>query len=318
MAGTAAAANAAAADDAADRVTVTLLLGGGHRSTVTLRRQDPALRALIGTLHAKSAGQPPLAAGRPFHLRIEEGRQQSLIFAPGDLVGLMIDPPLAVEAPAATTATATAATATQGGAPQTPPVVKSRYVIAENFLPPADHAALLRFAIDNKERFVDSSVSTDDADYRRSKVLYDFPSFAELFRQRIRALMPQLLPALQIAPFAAGNIECQMTAHNDGNYFKLHNDSGSPDTATRALTYVYYFHNEPKAYGGGALRIYDSVVADGYYRCGPHAADIEPKDNSVIFFLPHTHHEVLPVRCPSERFEDGRFTVNGWVRRAAA
>jgi Rps23 Pro-64 3,4-dihydroxylase Tpa1-like proline 4-hydroxylase len=300
--------------DEADRVTVTLLLGGGHRSTVTLRRQDPALRALIGALQAKSAGQPPVAAGRPFHLRIEEGRQ-SLVFAPGDLVGLITDPPLAVEAPPAAAPPAAAATAADGSQQ---PVVKSRYVIAENFLPPADHAALLRFAIDSKERFVDSSVSTDDADYRRSKVLYDFPSFAELFRRRIRELMPQLLPALQIAPFPAGDIECQMTAHNDGNFYKLHNDNGSPDTATRALTYVYYFHNEPKAYDGGALRIYDSVVADGFYRCGPHAADVEPKNNSVIFFVPHTHHEVLPVRCPSKRFEDGRFTVNGWVRRAAS
>ena len=310
MAGTATAAVAAADDDEADRVTVTLLLGGGHRSTVALRRQDPALRALIGTLQAKSAGQP--VAGRPFHLRVEDGRQ-SLVFAPGDLVGLITDPPLAVEAPPQ----AAVATAADSSA-QPSPVVKSRYVIAENFLSPADHAALLRFAVDSEARFIDSAVSTDDADYRRSKVLYEFPSFAELFRRRIRELMPQLLPALQIAPFPAADIECQMTAHNDGNYFKLHNDNGSPDTSTRALTYVYYFHNEPKAYGGGALRIYDSVIADGFYRCGPHAADIEPKNNSVIFFVPHTHHEVLPVRCPSGRFEDGRFTVNGWVRRAEA
>jgi len=26
----------------------------------------------------------------------------------------------------------------------------------------------------------------------------------------------------------------------------------------------------------------------------------------------------LPVKCPSKKFGDSRFTINGWVRRAAA
>jgi Rps23 Pro-64 3,4-dihydroxylase Tpa1-like proline 4-hydroxylase len=174
---------------------------------------------------------------------------------------------------------------------------------------------LLALVEREQAKFIDSTVSTNDADYRRSKVLHDAPGVHALFRKRMLELAPRLMAELQIPRFDIGDIEVQVTAHGDGNYFKLHNDSGSPDTATRALTYVYYFYNQPKAFSGGELRIYDTIVKDGFYQCGPHAADIDPKDNSVIFFAPHMHHEVLKVRVPSGEFRDGRFTVNGWVRR---
>jgi Rps23 Pro-64 3,4-dihydroxylase Tpa1-like proline 4-hydroxylase len=278
-------------------VKVTLLLGGGHSRTVAMSRQDPLLRALIATIQDKSRG---VAQSRPYHLRVDGGRQ-SFMFSGGDLVGILTDPPIAFERPA--------------GEAEAPPVHKSRWVIAENFLPPEQHRELLALVEREQARFVDSTVSTSDPDYRRSKVLHEAPSVHELFRKRMRELAPKLMAELQVPAFEVGDVEVQVTAHNDGNYFKLHNDNGSPDTASRGLTYVYYFYNEPKAFTGGELRVYDSVVKDGYYQCGPHAADIDPKNNSVIFFAPHLHHEVLTVNVPSKAFHDCRFTVNGWLRR---
>jgi SM-20-related protein len=282
-------------------VKVTLLLGGGHRETVTMSPQDPMLRALLTTIQDKSRG---VAEHRPYHIRIDGGRR-SLVFSGIDLVGVQTDPPLAIQVAGPVS-----------GAAETP-VQKSRYVIAENFLPPEQHRALLALVAREEARFVDTSVSTNDPDYRRSKVLHEAPEVHELFRTRMRELAPRLMAELGIPPFHLGDVEVQVTAHNDGNYFKLHNDSGSPDTATRGLTYVYYFFNEPKAFTGGELRLYDSIVKDGYYQCGPQAADVDPKNNSVIFFAPYVHHEVLKVSVPSKAFHDGRFTVNGWLRRAA-
>jgi SM-20-related protein len=283
--------------EAGAEVKVTLLLGGGHSRTLAMNAQDPLLRALLGTIHDKSRG---IAQSRPYHLRLEGGRQ-SFVFSGSDLVGIVTDPPLtferAAEAPA--------------------PLEKSRYLLVENFLPPAQHEELLALVEREQARFVDSTVSTNDADYRRSKILYEAPAVHALFRARMAELGPRLMAELGIAAFPVGDIEVQVTAHNDGNYFKLHNDNGSPDTATRGLTYVYYFFNEPKSFAGGELRVYDSVIKDGFYQCGPHAADIDPRNNSVIFFAPHMHHEVLKVRVPTGAFRDGRFTVNGWLRRAA-
>jgi SM-20-related protein len=277
-------------------ITVTLLLGGGHSRTVAMSRHDPLLRSLIGTIHDKSRG---VRESRPYNIRVDGGRQ-SFLFSGSDLVGILTDPPISLE---------------PAPLPAEPVHQKSRYIIAENFLPPEQHAGLLALVEHEQARFVDSTVSTNDADYRRSKIFYEAPGVHALFRARMAELAPRLMAELEIPSFELGDIEVQLTAHNDGNYFKLHNDNGSPDTAMRGLTYVYYFYNEPKAFSGGELRIYDSIIKDGFYQCGPHAADIDPKNNSVIFFAPHMHHEVLKVRVPSGAFRDGRFTVNGWVRR---
>ena len=112
-----------------------------------------------------------------------------------------------------------------------------------------------------------------------------------------------------------GDIEAQLTAHNDNNFYKVHNDSGSADTAHRVLTFVYYFNRQPKAYSGGELRVYDHKVANGYHYAAETFRTIEPTDNSMVFFASEEMHEVLMVKCPSRVFMDSRFTINGWVRR---
>src|SRR5689334_9731249 len=107
-------------------VKVTLLLGGGHSRTVAMSRQDPLLRALIGTIQDKSRG---IAQSRPYHLRVDGGRQ-SFMFSGSDLVGILTDPPVAFDRAA--------------GEPETAaPVHKSRWIIVENFLPPEQHQELL-------------------------------------------------------------------------------------------------------------------------------------------------------------------------------
>ena len=280
-------------------VNVTLMLAGGHRSELRLASNDPLLRSLLATIEDKTDGGarvPP----RPFHLHVEGGRR-SLIFSGRDLVGLVLDPPLAIREPA----------------PEAAVQHASSYAVIEDFLEPERHAALLRFSLAAEAQFSTSTVSTGDADYRRSHVLFDLPEIAALFRERMTAQAPALMQRFGIAPFPIAEIECQMTAHNDGNYFKLHNDNGSSDTANRAISYVYYFRGEPRGFSGGTFRLYHSRIVDGAFHCGALAADIEPRDNSLLCFPSHCHHEVLPVRCPSGHFADSRFSVNGWIRRAA-
>ncbi len=284
-------------DQVQGNVNVTLLLDGGHSRSLRIAKDDPLLRSLLASIEDKADGGSRVP--RPYHLRLEEGRQ-SFIFSGRDLVGVVIDPPLVLNDRPGLAAGQH----------------ESRYHLVENFLDAKDHEALQRFAVAEQARFVDATVSTNDADYRRSKVLYDIPQFSPLFREKVGALASQLMRDFAIAPFPIADIECQMTAHNDGNYFKRHNDNGSADTATRTISYVYYFFNEPKAFSGGDFRLYHSRIENGAYCCGDHAADITPRNNSILFFPSYCQHEVLPVRCPTERFADGRFTVNGWIRRA--
>ncbi len=294
-------------------ISVTLLLNGGHTRTLYLGPKDPLLVSLVSSIGEKSYG-----GGRParsFNIHLDQGRR-SFIFSSSDLVGLVTDPPLRTENPGRALSNATARQPSHPA--DRPPVEKSPYVLLENFIDPARHAELLKFVAEHEQEFTASSVSTNDADYRRSQVLHQFPEFSSLFRDRVRSLLPQLITAFGIGDFPVGDIECQLTAHNDGDYFRLHNDNGSPDTLERAISYVYYFFNEPQSFTGGEFRLYNSRIANGRFECGEHATDVVPKNNSILFFPSHCHHEVLPVRCPSNRFIDSRFTINGWVRRAKA
>ncbi|MEI6331240.1 MAG: 2OG-Fe(II) oxygenase [Pseudanabaena sp.] len=194
-------------------------------------------------------------------------------------------------------------------------IVPSPYALIDNFLPESQVTELLRYSINKQPEFEPTTNSASDPNYRRSFFLPYFPEFSESIIKMIWKITPQIITHLGINNFAIDQIESQMTAHNHGNYYKLHNDSGSPDSAKRVLTYVYYYHREPKPFTGGELIIYDSKIENGYAVAASSFKAIEPTNNTIIFFPSYCMHEVLPVNCPSEYFSDSRFTINGWVRQ---
>jgi SM-20-related protein len=196
-----------------------------------------------------------------------------------------------------------------------PETLISQYLQLDNWLTATEHYRLLDYVTQQSGAFVSTSTSTNERDYRRSQVLYEFPEFSGLIYDRIQAIMPTVYQKLPLVEFPITQIEMQLTAHNDRNYYKIHNDNGSDDTSTRELTYVYYFHHEPQAFTGGELIIYDSQVADGFYVQADTCHTVIPRNNSIVFFLSRYLHEVLPVYCPSRSFSASRFTINGWIRR---
>ncbi|MEG4590096.1 2OG-Fe(II) oxygenase [Microcoleus sp. MOSTC5] len=297
-------------------VKVKILLTGGHQCTVTLKSDTPLLHSLVKTLVDRTQQTPGFST--LFQIPIDEGR--SALSFPGEhLVGLVTEPPIylqqlqpqqpaiPVEIPAA-----------EIPAPA-PPVnddLISRYAQIDNFLTSAEKNKLIKYVLAKESEFVSTSTSTNAEDYRRSMVLHSFPEFSELMVNRIKAILPDVLRKLNISSFPLGEIEAQLTMHNDNNFYKLHNDSGSPDTATRFFTYVYYFNREPKAFSGGELLIYDSKIENNFYVADETFRTVEPRNNSIVFFLSRYMHEVLRVSCPSKAFADSRFTINGWVRKA--
>ena len=73
------------------------------------------------------------------------------------------------------------------------------------------------------------------------------------------------------------------------------------------ISAVYYFHNIPKGFSGGNLRL---------FRFGSEEADdgvaIEPIDNSLVEFPSWVRHQVERVSCPSGDFADYRYALNCW------
>lgn len=281
-------------------VSVKLLLAGGHEYTLKLNSDAPLLHELLTTLVDRSQSQRSSSSGL-FQIPVNEGR--SVIYFPSEhLLGLVTEPPIFLEP-------------IEEIQPEPKDNLVSRYVQIDNFLTEEERDRLLNYVFQQEKAFVSTSTSTDDLDYRRSQVLYSFPNFSELIVNRIQAILPDIIGRLELPPFPISQIETQLTSHNDGNYYKLHNDNGSQDTATRELTYVYYFYQEPKSFAGGELLIYDSKIENNYYVKADSFNTVEPRNNSIVFFLSRYMHEVLSVRCPSRAFRDSRFTINGWLHR---
>jgi Rps23 Pro-64 3,4-dihydroxylase Tpa1-like proline 4-hydroxylase len=132
---------------------------------------------------------------------------------------------------------------------------------------------------------------------------------------RIKAALPQILGTLSMEEFSIAGVEAQITASNDGDFFHFHSDNGSDRVASRHLTFVYFFHREPRQFEGGELRIHDARLEHGAYVSEGSYQTIIPRQNQIVFFPCELMHEITPVKCGSQRFADSRFTLNGWLRR---
>lgn len=150
-------------------------------------------------------------------------------------------------------------------------------------------------------------------DFRRSRVTTDLGPFGPLMERRLRFYFPQVLKVLKHPMFEIRSIESQITASNDGDFFKAHNDSTHAKAPSREITFVYFFHREPVPFTGGELVLYETRKENGESIPTGRETRIVPEQNCVIFFPSLRLHEVLPVYCPSRQFADSRFTFNGWI-----
>jgi SM-20-related protein len=195
------------------------------------------------------------------------------------------------------------------------------YTVHRDFLPQAKALALLDYVQANEERFKPSLVGVVDSlrvdeTVRVSSLLQDFGPMKQELRALLAPLAPALAAELKTNPFETSRIELELAAHNDGAFFRRHIDTQRADDEAfkrdlRVLSGVYYFHAMPKAFTGGALRLYAMGSRDeGKF------VDVEPLHNSLVFFPSFMPHEVMRVSCPSKRFMDSRFAINCWFRKA--
>ena len=187
---------------------------------------------------------------------------------------------------------------------------KPKFVLLEEFLFPDELSALLQYAISRETDFQAGTVVTAESeralmlDHRRSRLLYELGPFFSLLTGRVRHFLDYALEKLAHEPFPVLDVDAGLSASNDGDFFGPHRDVDAANS-TREISYVYYFHREPKAFSGGELRIYE----EGSWN---HDV-IVPGQNFVVFFPAAATHEVSVVHCPSRNFADSRFALNGWI-----
>jgi len=306
----------------AREIKVRLLLAGGQSVSLVVAPEHPVLAQLLAAVAGENAGSSTPAHPSVFQIPMEGGRA-SLAFPAKQLVGVITDPAVLIHGDAATEADArlpvppAAVSAPAAASPAQGPreLIRHPVVQIESFLTGSELAWLMELVFASEASFVPSGVSDNKEDYRQSLVLGAPQPVKDLFVRKITELMPEVMPQLKLGRFPIGFIECQITASVDGSYFKAHTDAGYNETYKRQYTFVYYFNREPKAFGGGELRVYDDVMRNGKLAATDSYQVIEPRHNTIVFFQAAVMHEVLPVRVPSRQFRDARFTVNGWIDR---
>jgi len=160
----------------------------------------------------------------------------------------------------------------------------------------------LNYARERRALFRGTTVNSsggrrDDSSFRVSHKISPVPEIAAEIEPRVRDILPDLFRKLGTTPFIPRAYGTELIAHGDGAFARRHRDTrGGP------LIGIYYFHQEPKRFSGGVLRLY-SMDRKNF-------ADVEPENDSVVFFPPWFPHEVLPVSCPSKDLMDSRFAIN--------
>jgi Rps23 Pro-64 3,4-dihydroxylase Tpa1-like proline 4-hydroxylase len=201
-----------------------------------------------------------------------------------------------------------------------PEIIPAQCVVLDEFLAPQELKELLGFTLAHEADFRASEVISPaggviDYQHRRSHVLDEVGSYNELILQRIKAVLPSVLRRLNLAECPISRTEVQLTASNDGDSFAIHTDDGHDEVASRYLTFVYFFHREPKQFVGGELRIHDSRLQETRFVSEGSYQTIVPEENQIVFFPCALLHEITPVECSSRAFADSRFTLNGWIHR---
>jgi len=200
-------------------------------------------------------------------------------------------------------------------------ILPAHYVILEEFLPPQELEKLIQDTLRHESEFHVSEVVSPgvngggtDFEHRRSRVLLNIGRHGAALAASVKECLPRILPKLGHDTFPVSRVEAQITASNDGDFFRWHNDNAHEEVASREITFVYFFHREPKKFRGGELRIYDSRWQDGYVPTENYR-NIVPRQNQLVAFPSCLAHEITLVDCPSRAFADSRFTVNGWFHR---
>lgn len=199
------------------------------------------------------------------------------------------------------------------------------------FLGAAEHRALLDWALGVEGEFKPAKVFRGEGgtiralDPTRRNAL-NHPGlgpFEPMMRERLLDKLPEIMAAAGYSGPEPRSIELELNAYGEGAHFVPHIDiplgqvrkpAGEGKDEDRVISAVYYFHSEPKAFSGGALRLF-RFGADPEEAGPGDSVAFEPKQNSLVAFPSWAMHGVETVHCPSGRFADFRFGLNCWLCR---
>ncbi|MCH6257729.1 2OG-Fe(II) oxygenase [Puniceicoccaceae bacterium K14] len=191
------------------------------------------------------------------------------------------------------------------------------FVAIPNFLPDSKLSALYQATLENEKYFKPSGVGATephyDPDKRQSFVWGGIGEWRPFMKGLLRERLPQLCESLCIDTFEPGSVEVKITNYLNGGFFITHADNSiSKGKTGRAISYLLYYHSQPKAFQGGDLFLFDSDLSNERYT-NANFTRIRCQNNTLVAFNSPYFHAVQPVRLESERFDQGRMALGGHI-----
>jgi predicted 2-oxoglutarate/Fe(II)-dependent dioxygenase YbiX len=147
-----------------------------------------------------------------------------------------------------------------------------------------------------------------DANRRGSVTMAQVPKWIdELFRTRLQDLFTFAAARFELdVADTPSDIGVHVTVTPPGGGFVPHIDNGSPNVASRLLSWVYFLPSE-EPFEGGELIVYQAVERRALLEVLTSRVRVSPIPNCLAIFPSAFVHEVTPVEGFGERN-----TVHGW------
>jgi len=136
--------------------------------------------------------------------------------------------------------------------------------------------------------------------------------FLAWFLPKIERTIPKVMARLHPKhPGRYRGVSARMRVYPTGGFFRFHKDNSNESSGDRLLSFVCFFHREPRDFSGGDLLLYDTNIKGS--RPVVAFSRLEPRRGGVVFFRSETWHQVTPITCDADDSGAGRFVVNGHV-----
>ena len=175
-------------------------------------------------------------------------------------------------------------------------------VVLDDLLPEDDRLALTQWAIASQADFHPATIFIGaggeeirlEPSFRNALRHLGLGPFEEMFRERLIARWPEIAAGTGYRGEPLDSVEFELNAYGDGAHFRPHIDipvgkdrrpAGANEGEDRVISAVYYFYREPKAFSGGALRIYRFGANTHGPASDADSVAFEPRQNSLVCFL---------------------------------
>jgi len=191
-------------------------------------------------------------------------------------------------------------------------------VVIDNFLSSNLVPELLSHTIEHEKKFRMANVGSNNPEYisdrRLTHVCFEMGAFKAYFLDYIIDNLIHFKTLLNIPDFNLDKIEIKITNHLNGGFFQPHADNKAMfGDSKRVVSWLYYFHQNPKAFEGGELLAFDSNIDLQEYNAYKFTK-IDPINNRLVVFPSCFYHAVTPTLLADNQFSNGRMAVAGHIR----